>query len=93
MADSASPILLQMCLEMQRLDKAVLVKRGRVGSGALSAYLRMEFTKLLIRSVDWGGGTSNRETFRLHFAAVNVTYLKRQSDGTTASSWPAKWEA
>jgi len=92
--DSSSPILLQHCMDpLCFFDKAVLVKRSRAGtSGVLKGFLRMEFEKVRITSIDWADGDAISETCKFKFASIKITYMKRKPDGTPASSWPCKWE-
>ena len=91
--DASSPILLQHCLDVQKFSKVVVVKRSRAAySGALAGFLRFEFEKVYIKSIDWTDGDAVKENCKFKFASVKVTYVKRKPDGSAASSWPCKWE-
>ena len=91
--DASSPILLQHCLDVQRLSKAVVVKRFRASrSGLLTGFLRFEFEKVYVKSIEWTDGDAVKESCKFKFASVKVTYIKRKPDGTTASSWPCSWD-
>ena len=92
--DAASPILLQHCLDIQRFDKVVVVKRVRAPSDELlTGFLRLEFAKVYLKSVEWTDGDAVREACKFKYASVNVTYLKRTVAGATDSSWSCKWES
>ena len=93
MIDSSSPILLQHCLDVQRFDKAVVVKRARTpGTDVLAGFLRLEFGKLYLKSIDWTDGDAVRESCKFKYASLKVTYLKRTTAGLTDSSWGCTWE-
>lgn len=90
--DASSPVLLKHCLDVRRFHQAVVVKRTRIGrTGMLSAILRMEFSKVWIKAIEWEDGDTVRETCRFKFASVTTTYVRRKLDGTVASLWPCDW--
>lgn len=90
--DASSPVLLQYCLDTKRFDQAVVVKRSRIGTtGMLSAVLRLEFSKVWVKSIEWEDGDAVRETCKFKFLSVKATYVKRKPDGTVASLWPCEW--
>jgi type VI protein secretion system component Hcp len=92
MIDSSSPLLLSHCLETQPFSTAVIVKRSRNGtSGLLSAILRLEFSTVWIKAVEWEDGDAIVETIKFKFNAVKATYVRRKPDGTIASTWPCAW--
>lgn len=90
--DSSSPVLLNHCLESKPFSTAVIVKRSRIGtSGLLSAILRLEFTTVWIKAIEWEDNDAVMETLKFKFNAVKATYIKRKPDGTVASQWPCGW--
>ncbi len=90
--DASSPVLLKCCLEKKQFHTAVLVKRSRIGTtGMLSAILRMEFSRVWLRSIEWEDGDTVRETCKFKYASVKSTYVRRKPDGTVASLWPCEW--
>ncbi len=92
MIDSSSPLLLNHCLDTKSFSKAVIVKRSRNGAdGKLLPILRLEFTTVWIKVVEWEDGDAIVETVKFKFNAVEAIYVKRKSDGTVGSQWPAKW--
>lgn len=90
--DVSSPILLKHCLNRDRFDKAVLVKRARSPAGIVLGFLRMEFKQVLIKSISWADGDAVRETCKFRYASVDVSYVRRQMDDSAATTWPCKWE-
>ena len=83
---------MQHCLDVQKFSKAVVVKRTRSSrSGALTGFLRFEFEKVYVKSIEWADGDAVKESCKFKFASVKVTYIKRKPDGTVASSWPCEW--
>lgn len=90
--DASSPVLLKHCLDVRQFHQAAVVKRTRIGrTGMLSAILRMEFSKVWIKAIEWEDGDTVRETCRFKFASVTTTYVRRKQDGTVASLWPCDW--
>ena len=89
--DTASPLLVRYCLNLDRLTKAVLVKRGRNSAGKLVGFLEMEFTELSIQSVDWTNGDVVQEVCRLKYEKLTVDYNRRKPDGTKLSAWNCTW--
>jgi len=90
--DSSSPVLLKHCLDKKQFHTAVLVKRSRIGTtGMLSAILRMEFSLVWLRSIDWEDDDMVKETCKFKYAAVKATYVRRKPDGSVASLWPCEW--
>jgi len=90
--DSASPILIENCLDSKEFAKLVVVKRGYVfrasASGEeLSGFLRFEFTKVRIKSISWEDGDAVRETYRFNFENVEVKYLRRSVAGKAGTEF------
>ncbi len=81
--DASSPVLLQHCLNTEKFEQAVLVKRARIGSGgAMAVVLRMEFSDVWIRSIEWEDGDAVEESCSFKFGAVKVIYVSRGPDGS-----------
>lgn len=91
--DASSPVLLKNCLDTKQFQQAVLVKRARLSTtGIMSAILRLEFSKVWIKAIEWEDGDTMRETCKFKFLSMNATYVKRKPDGTVASLWPCTWD-
>lgn len=90
--DASSPVLLQYCLDKKQFHSAVMVKRARIGAtGMMSVIMRLEFSKVWMRSIEWEDGDCVRETCKFKYAAVKGTYVRRKVDGGVASLWPCEW--
>ncbi|HTW70704.1 MAG TPA: type VI secretion system tube protein Hcp [Acetobacteraceae bacterium] len=85
--DKASPVLLDNCLKMTPFDKAVIVKRKVVGGveGNTTAnhrgFLRLEFEKPLITSIDWDDGEVVKEKLKFVCRGLTVIYLPQDNTG------------
>lgn len=90
--DVASPTLLEQCFKKAPFEKAVLVKRARAAAKeAMTGVLRMEFTKVWLKDIEWQDGDAIEETLKFKYETLKVAYVKRKVDGTTASSWSCNW--
>lgn len=96
--DKASPTLLLNCLTLTAFTKAVIVKRKVVG-GVLAngevhhmGYLRLEFEKPLITSVDWDDdGEFVKEKLKFVCRGLKVAYRPQKNDGTLDSAVSMEW--
>lgn len=89
--DSASPILIQNCLGSKEFSKLVVVKRARTGGDSLSGFMRFEFTKVRIKSINWDNGDAVKETCRFNFDSVNVSYWRRSLLGKPQQEFKCDW--
>jgi type VI protein secretion system component Hcp len=91
--DQASTTLMQALFDSQSLASASIVRRVDTGSGA-SAYLRLDFTDLLIVGIDWDDDDVIEEKFKFICRGVQVRFRPQNSDGSLGAaisgSWPAK---
>jgi type VI protein secretion system component Hcp len=83
---------MQLCLTQKMLQSAVLVRCGHSGAGTSLGFFRMEFSDVRIKSMDWSDGELIKETCRLKFAKVKITYVKRNVDGSSAASMNCQWD-
>ncbi len=94
--DAASPIFFQACCTSQSFDSAVLVKRLSQGGGKdrpTMAYLRIEFTKVLITGLSWDDGELVKEKCDFICQGMKLTYKQQGADGligtsSTEATWP-----
>ena len=97
--DSASPIFFQACCTSKTFDKAAIVKRlsrGDIdGEERLSAgYLRIDFTKVLITSIDWSDGDMVKEKIDFICQGFKIRYRRQSIDGSVSAKgelgaiWP-----
>jgi type VI protein secretion system component Hcp len=88
--DRASPIFFQSCCNSATFDSAALVRR--VSQGDLLdgrrpavAYLRIDFTKVLITGIDWTDGDVVKESCEFICQGMTITQLRQSADGTVAT--------
>ncbi len=89
--DAGSPRLLQHCLNLDRLDKAVLVKRHGVGARGPLGFLRLDMADVTILGVDWVDGEAVKESCSLSFQGLRMTYLPRKPSGAALPSLDCSW--
>jgi type VI secretion system secreted protein Hcp len=91
--DAASPTLMQYCFNSSTLDSATIVKR-RAGGGGVSglAYLRLDFTGVLITGVSWSDAHVVKETITFIYRKVEIQYRPQSASGTLGTPIPASWE-
>jgi type VI protein secretion system component Hcp len=91
--DQASTTLLQALFDSQSLASASIVRRVDTGSGA-NAYLRLDFTDLLIVGIDLDDDELIEEKFKFICRGVQVRFRPQNSDGSLGAAisggWPAK---
>jgi type VI protein secretion system component Hcp len=96
--DKASPILLNNCLTLTPFTKAVIVKRKVVGGVSEDnlvhhrGFLRLDFDKPLITSVEWEDGEVVKEKLKFICRGFKVTYRPQNNDGTLGSEVPMNWK-
>jgi type VI protein secretion system component Hcp len=98
--DKASPALFSACCNSITIDSVVMVKRkpvgGRAGSReppAMQTYLRIEFAKILIVSVDWDVDDTVREKIKFICRGAKVRYRPQEADGTMGTEVEAgRWD-
>ena len=81
--DRASNLLLQHCIACTSFESASLVKRKAAGSAAAGeAYLRMDFTGVLITEIEWSNDEPIKETCKFISRAITVRYRPQLPDGS-----------
>ena len=92
--DKSSAVLLQHCIERKLFRSATLIKRKATGGPASGeVFLRFDFTKVLIKSVDWDDGEPIKETVEFVCRAVTINYLPQLPDGTLGYPKQTFWSA
>ena len=91
--DRASPRFMQACFASTTFPSAALVKRlSQGGDLPPAAYLRFDFTQVLITSVEWDDGEAVEERCRFICKGMTITYSQQQASGTmfatTSTTWP-----
>jgi type VI secretion system secreted protein Hcp len=90
--DAASPTLMQYCIKSTTLDSAAIVKR-RAGGGDASgfAYLRLDFTGVLITAVSWSDSHVVKENVTFIYRKLQISYRPQDSTGKLGAVVPASW--
>jgi len=90
--DAASPTLMQYCFTSTTLDSAVIVKRRAGGGGASGyAYLRLEFTGVLITGISWSDSHVVKESITFIYRKVDISYRPQDASGTLGAHIGASW--
>jgi type VI secretion system secreted protein Hcp len=90
--DVASPTLMQYCIDATTLDSATIVKR-RAGGGGVSglAYLRLEFTGVLITGVSWSDSHVVKESITFIYRKLEIFYRPQGATGQLGASINRSW--
>jgi type VI secretion system secreted protein Hcp len=90
--DAASPTLMKYCFNSSTLDSATIVKR-RAGGGGVSglAYLRLDFTGVLITGVSWSDSHVVKESITFIYRQVKISYRPQDATGKLGANIGASW--
>ena len=93
--DKASPTLFEACCQSTTLKSGAIVRRVSVGGdGGAKAYLRFDFTDLLITELDWEEGETIKEKYKFVCRAVTMQFKPQSSDAVlgaaVSGTWPKK---
>lgn len=90
--DQSSLTLFKCCVNSTIIDSATIIKRRGSGAagGALSTYLRMDFTSLLITEFDWDEDDVIKETFSFICRDMKIQYRIENNDGSMGAALPKK---
>lgn len=92
LVDKASPVFFHNCTNSISFASATLVKRKFTGGTlALQAFLRVDFSDVLITSLDWDDGHIIKEKCKFICRGVAVQYKRQASDGSLAAPSSAEW--
>ncbi len=95
--DLASPVLFYNCFQTKPFDSATLVRRKLVGtvqgsnSIASIPFLRIEFSAVLLISVDWDGSEEIKEKCKFVCRSVKVQYRPQRQDGSPGDIIGGDW--
>jgi type VI secretion system secreted protein Hcp len=93
--DAASPLLFQSCCDGTHYAKAVvtLIKSG--GRSPVD-FIKYEFEKVYVESVQWSGATGGDDTplesVSFVFSKVSFTYTPQKPDGSKGSPSVGTWD-
>jgi len=93
--DAASAPLFQACCTGKHFPKAVVTLYKASGGDAVD-YLKYEFEKVFIESVQWSGSSGGddvpMESVSIAFGKVAMTYTKQNQDGSKGGSVVGSWD-
>lgn len=93
--DAASPLLFQSCCNGTHYAKAV-VTLIKSGSGSPYDFIKYEFEKVYVESVQWSGATGGDDTplesVSFAFSKVSITYTPQNPDGSKGSPVVGAWD-
>ncbi len=98
--DGASPLFFQYCSRQTPFESAAIVKRVSMGKygGVLRqsfAFMRIDFTEVLLKSVKWSDGGLVTEACEFVCSSLSFQYRQQQADGNldapnVATVWDRK---
>jgi type VI secretion system secreted protein Hcp len=93
--DAASPLLFQSCCNGTHYPKAVATLI-RSGGGAPDQFMKYEFEKVYVQSVQWSGVTEGDDTplenVSFGFSKVTITYTPQNPDGSKGTPSVGSWD-
>jgi type VI secretion system secreted protein Hcp len=93
--DKSSAQMFQACCAGKHFPKAELTVMKSGGDQAVD-YLKYEFTKVMVTSIQWSGATGGddvpTESVSFAFGTVKVTYTEQKPDGTKGGAQIGGWD-
>ena len=90
--DRASPMLLKAALAPMPLVSAAIVKRRASGSTQTGeAYMRMDFTGVLITKIAWSDGDVVKEKITFIYRKIEFQYRSQNPSGKLLNPVSGKW--
>ena len=90
--DTASHILMDHLLNRKIFEHATIIKRKSVGGPAAGeVFLRLDFTKVLIKHIGWSDGLDVKEDVQFIYRAVTMHYRPQLPDGTLGGALQGFW--
>ena len=96
-SEASSAALFTACCNGEHFPKATVTLRKAGGAAGQSGFLVIEFTEVMVESIQWsgssGGDDTPTESVSLAFAKVHVIYNKQSKDGKTfTKAGEASWD-
>ena len=92
--DSASHILMDHLLNRKIFEHATIIKRKSVGGAAAGdVFLRLDFTKVLIKHIGWSDSLDVKEDVQFIYRSVTIHYRPQLPDGTLGGAKQGFWKA
>ena len=93
--DLTSPILFQNCCAGEHFDKAT-VTLNKAGGKAPVDFLKYEFEKVFVDSIQWsgssGGDDTPMESISFSFAKIVITYTAQDEKGAKGAVKSGQWD-
>ena len=90
--DQGSTELLQACCQSKTFSSGTIVRRLTTGQdGGAKAYLRLDFTDVLITEVDWEECDQIKEKYKFICRGVKMQLKPQASGGTLGAAIPGIW--
>ena len=93
--DAASAPLFQACCEGKHFPKAVVTLHKAGGKESVD-YLKYEFEKVYVESVQWSGASGGddvpMESVSFAFGKVVMTYTQQKDDGSKGAASVGSWD-
>jgi type VI secretion system secreted protein Hcp len=93
--DAASPLLFQSCCNGTHYAKAA-VTLVRSGSRSADDFIKYEFEKIYVQSVQWSGAIGSDDTplesVSFAFSKVSITYTPQNPDGSKGTPLVGTWD-
>ena len=82
-----------MCCDSTSFSSATLIKRKAASTSVSGhAFLRIDFTDVLVIDVDWDSGDVVKEKCKFICREVMVQYKPQKSDGSLGAPVPGTWK-
>lgn len=92
--DISSGDILKYCIGRKIFESATLIKRKAAGGKSSGkVFLRLDFTEVLIKQVEWSEDDPVKETIEFVCRALTVRYAPQLPDGTLGAAKVAFWSA
>jgi type VI secretion system secreted protein Hcp len=94
--EKSSCTLFAACCMGKHFDTAKVSCRKATGEAGQKAFLEMEFTDVMIESIQWSGSTGGDDTptesVSLAFAKCKITYMEQDDKGVLKKGGEASWD-
>jgi len=91
--DKASSILMDHLLNRKPFDHCTIIKRKAAGGPAAGeVYLRLDFTKVLIKHIGWSDDLEVKESISFIYRTVTMHYRPQLPDGTLGGAVQGFWK-
>ena len=89
--DAASPVIFESCVNAQKFERAIIVKRISQGLSDVAdlptvGYIRFDFREVLVTSVSWNDGDLVKERITFEASSIRLRYRKQLNDGSVSAS-------